>query len=87
MFKPIRLTEFEEILLDDDRDSERTEESKLEGRIGIHAICGGFVYIHRVSLTHKAIFCMDCCLRITVPAEVKTYADLREYLKEDKAIN
>ena len=86
MFKPIKLTRFGEMLLDS-RHSDHTEESKLEGCIGDHMLCGGPVYIRCVSMTHKAIFCMDCCLRIIVPGKIMTYANLREYLKENEAVS
>ena len=82
MFRSIKLTKFEEVLIDS-RDSDRTEESKLGDCIGVHAICGGNMYICRVSLTHKAIFCIYCQLRIIIPAEIVTYADLRKHLSED----
>ena len=79
-FNPIRLTELGEMLIDDPK-LKFTEKLKLDGCLGIHAFCGGLIFIRRVSIAHKAIFCLDCCLRIIVPAEVVTYDDLRKYLK------
>jgi len=83
MFRPIKLTKFGEMLVDK-RNSSHAEESKLNDCIGVHIICGGDVHIHPVSLTHRTILCLNCQLRIVVPAETITYADLREFLNEDK---
>jgi len=83
MLRPIKLTKFDEMLIDK-HNFPHTEESRLVDCIGVHIICGGDVHIHPVSLTHKAIFCLNCQLRIVVPAEVITYADLREFLSKDK---
>lgn len=79
MFRPIKLTKFNEVLIYR-RNSNHTEESKLNDCIGVHVICGGDMHIHPVSLTHKVILCLDCQLRIVIPKEISTYADLREFL-------
>lgn len=85
MFKPIKLTKFNEMLIDK-RDSGRTEETKLYDCIGVHIICGGDVHVHPISLTHKVILCLDCQLRIVVPMEIATYADLRKFLAGDERV-
>ncbi|MEK7068123.1 MAG: hypothetical protein AAB956_03950 [Patescibacteria group bacterium] len=74
-------------MLIDKRDSGRTEETKLHDCIGVHVICGGDVHIHPVSLTHKAIICLNCQLRIVVLTEIATYADLREFLNEGERVD
>lgn len=83
MFMPIKLTRFNEMLVDK-RNSNLEEESKLENCIGSHVICGGDIDIHQVSLTHRIIFCFSCQLRVVIPIEVKTYADLREFLSREE---
>jgi len=86
MFKPIKLTRFDETLIDDSAFGNE-EGSLLKNCVGIHAMCNGLMFVRRTLISHKAIFCLDCHLRIIIPAEIITYADLREHLSEDKTVN
>lgn len=52
--------------------------------VGVHAVCRGFVDIHQTTLTHQALVCRRCKLRVVVPREVRTLGDLRRWSAEDR---
>ena len=58
------------------------EEGKLSLCIGVHDICTGFVHLREVSKTYNVIQCLLCGLRIVIPAEIKTYGELRSYFRK-----
>ena len=77
MIKPIKLSSLNEVM---NGYSEKTEyETALEGCIGSHSICNGWIDIKRISSTHNAIVCRECNMRIPIPKAVKTFAGLRDY--------
>ena len=55
------------------------DSDELRGQIGVHAVCNGFMELQPVSKEWRVIFCRQCCLRIYVPANLKTYSDLRKH--------
>ena len=61
---------------------EETSFLRAHSTIGLHKLCGGWVYVHEISETHSAIVCQSCCLRVAIPNNVRTFKDLREYLWE-----
>lgn len=50
-----------------------------ELRSCVHDICGGRIELHPASMTHRAIVCSRCGLRIVVPNEIETFGDLRRH--------
>jgi len=44
---------------------------------GIHDICNGSIDLKQTSMTHSALFCRACGLRVVFPNTIKTYGDLR----------
>ena len=81
MIEPIKLTEFGE-MLESYPDSKVGDERELSTCIGVHGTCSGWVDIKQVSKTHQAILCRSCNLRVVIPKEIKTYGQLRQYLKK-----
>ena len=55
-------------------------ERSLLSFAGKHACCGGTLEGRIISLTHKALICKYCHLRVVIPNSVNTIADLREFL-------
>lgn len=49
--------------------------------LGIHDYCGGAMERTRTSEKFSSIVCRKCCLRIAVPAAIKTYGELRQYME------
>lgn len=53
---------------------------RIEGTmLGDHAACGSRLALVPISATHRAIACGRCMLRVPIPLEVATYADLRRH--------
>lgn len=51
---------------------------KLHSCIGVHDFCNGFMDRTRATMTHDAIVCRSCHLRVLFPKEIETYGELRE---------
>lgn len=49
--------------------------------IGIHNYCDGAVERIRTSEKFSSLVCRKCCLRVTIPAEIKTYGELRQHME------
>lgn len=47
-----------------------------------HNVCNGCLDLVRISAKHQAIICRECLLRVVFPLTVKTFGDLRRYLRE-----
>ena len=82
---PIRLTLEEDELLEYPpsahkifRDHTTDEDTLLQGCVGIHNYCGGWMDRTQISATHQAIHCRRCHLRIPFLLSVKTYGELRQ---------
>jgi hypothetical protein len=93
--QPIRLTADGDILMDQLSPIEllpdgykfpdyvtQDEDAISNTLTGIHKYCGGFMECMRVTEKHKALVCRKCHLRILIPKEIATYAELREYMEE-----
>lgn len=89
--RPILLTQDGDVLQDfPNREQSRVgseyfvdhihDDHKLKSQTGIHAFCGGKVYIRRVTADHRALYCEECHLRVTFPLGVKTYGELRDVM-------
>ena len=46
-----------------------------------HEVCGGFMDIKVVSVTHCAMYCRSCGYRLKIPRTVKTVRDLGLWLE------
>lgn len=55
------------------------------GAVGIHAYCHGWIEARKISETHNALHCRVCCLRLTFPATIKTYGELRQFFQKKLA--
>ncbi len=51
--------------------------------VGIHVLCKGLVCRIRVSETHDALVCGPGGLRVLFPKKIKTFGELRKFLKEN----
>ncbi|MBI2013620.1 MAG: hypothetical protein HYS87_02225 [Candidatus Colwellbacteria bacterium] len=78
--KPIVLTRFGEMLKKQSNGHSDDEELTLIN-VGIHIVCGGQMDVHIISETHNAVTCSRCALRVVFPRSVKTYGDLRNWLR------
>ncbi len=59
---------------------------RVEGTmLGDHAACGSRLALVAISATHRAIACGRCMLRVPIPNEVASYADLRRYFADLQA--
>ena len=79
----IRLTASNEDLIAPEKQNtgwgDKTDKSKLRRSFtGVHDICGGWFDIKEVSITHNALLCRGCRLRILFPNNIKTYGQLRK---------
>ena len=50
-------------------------------QIGIHSICGGAVNRLPSSEKFDVLICRWCLLRVQIPVSIKTFHDLRRYVK------
>jgi hypothetical protein len=53
----------------------------IEGIVGIHDVCSGYVNLKLSSEKCNVLLCRTCFLRIPVPVTVENYGELRDYLK------
>ena len=88
---PIALTNFGETLLEypfveSPYTEGYTDESELSTCVGIHGICNGWVDIKEISITHNALVCRYCNLRIVIPKTINTYGKLREFCKNNMEV-
>ncbi len=83
MVSPIVLTKFGETLVVHQNNQDKDDNSELAG-LFYHEICMGWIDIKPISDTHRVLRCRNCGLRIVLPGFVKTFGDLREYLKKKK---
>jgi hypothetical protein len=74
--KPIVLNEIGESLT---LDRSATDDNLLSG--GTHTCCGGEADVVPITPEYKVVHCKKCGLRIEVPANVRTYGDLRVFLE------
>ena len=81
MFEPIKISKFGD-KLDSYPQSKDCDETKIQGYIGTHEICSGFVDVKDASETYRALCCRSCGLRIMIPVELKTLGELRNYMKD-----
>ncbi len=58
------------------------DENSIGSTAGVHTYCHGFIDMKRTSITHNALHCRACGLRVTFPVDVKTYGELRKYIAE-----
>jgi hypothetical protein len=59
---------------------------RVEGTmLGDHAVCGSRLTLVAISGTYRAIACGRCMLRVPIPNEVATYADLRRHFADLQA--
>ncbi|MCX6778718.1 MAG: hypothetical protein NTU97_00605 [Candidatus Magasanikbacteria bacterium] len=58
------------------------DEQSLDGSLGVHEYCRGWMDRFRATKTHDALLCRKCYLRVLFPREIKTYGELRKYLQE-----
>lgn len=56
------------------------DKDKVEGCVGVHNYCGGFMDRIGATATKNAVLCRACHLRVLFPREIKTFGELREYL-------
>jgi hypothetical protein len=56
-----------------------TSELPVGNNIGVHGICSGRFGRHRTTKDFDAIVCPVCCLRVSIPASIGTYGDLRRH--------
>jgi hypothetical protein len=84
--KPIKLSEFGEELWTSYLDKEYTDNSELGCCIGTHGQCDGFLSLKRISIKFNVICCRSCNFRLIIPVSIKTYGDLRKYMKS-KVLN
>ncbi|MDP2934382.1 MAG: hypothetical protein Q8N59_01255 [bacterium] len=92
--EPIKLTEYGDVLTVDpyvvvaiDDNTELHEfKGGWQGRIGKHGHgwndCTREIEIKKITELYNVIFCKGCFLRIVIPSTVKTYGDLRSFLKK-----
>lgn len=89
--EPIKLTEYGDVLVIerevvaaiDDNTEIREFKGGWQGRIGEHGRdCAGPIEIKKIAESYDVIFCTRCFLRIVIPSTVKTYGDLRSFLKK-----
>ena len=59
--------------------SNNTDETELNTCVGVHMVCNGWIDINTTSVTHKALTCRKCKMRIVIPLEIKTFGDLRKH--------
>lgn len=80
---PIQLTIHGEILVPYAGAKEGNPEEHLlsVGPIGIHAVCLGFIDMHKVSTTANALVCRVCNLRVVIPKLVTTWKQLQAHIK------
>lgn len=50
----------------------------------VHTHCFGFIDIKKISKDYNAIVCRACKMRIPFPNTIKTYGELKNYLKKRK---
>lgn len=48
--------------------------------IGLHNYCGGAIERIRISGDFSTLTCRKCCLRVPIPAKIKTYGELRQHM-------
>ena len=84
--RPIVLTELGETLTRVGNGDSKTDKDRISVEpplfaVGVHEHCDGLFDMRPVSLTHKALVCDTCNLRIALPVGIKTYGQLRQHLK------
>jgi hypothetical protein len=47
--------------------------------VGIHDVCNGIIRLRKISVTHNALCCNQCGLRIAILIQVDTYRKLRRW--------
>lgn len=58
------------------------DDGSLRHSIGVHDTCNAWMDVREVSLTHNALVCRQCGLRVVIPKEVETYRQLRDHFSE-----
>lgn len=86
--RPIRLTNENDFLREFSfKDSTHTRDvDDVDHCVGVHADCDGWVERRKKNSTHDQLVCHGCySLHVSFPREVKSYGELRQYLKESLA--
>jgi hypothetical protein len=60
-------------------DPTKLDDSDLSCCVGIHFHCHGWMDVRQASETNRALVCRSCHLRVSFPAIVKTWGDLRRW--------
>lgn len=61
-------------------DDHTRDDHKLDGTVGVHKYCNGWMDRKRATETRDVIMCRLCNLRVYFSREVKTYGELRKAL-------
>lgn len=77
---PIKMTVYNETLLEYPQSTQTDESELYPGVLGVHDVCRGWIDLEEVSKTHWALVCRSCKLRVVVPNTLKTFRALREHL-------
>ncbi len=57
------------------------DDKELKDCVGIHTYCGGWVDRRQATKDQDCLLCRECHLRVLFPEEIKTYGELREFLR------
>ena len=81
MLNPIKLTEYGETISPYPGNEDKGD-VVLSNCIGKHVACNCWVDLLEVSMSHNAIVCRCCGLRVVIPKVIRRWKHLELYAKE-----